>query len=198
MGGLRKLEARSWKLEDNKNRILPRRIFQLPASSFLLFIVATLLSCTKDKLSVEESRATVKLLAGKVQMFGRNDFELNIPELEVNIYEVTNASFADFVKKTGYMTTAEQSGEGMVFDLVKKEWVLTRGADWKHPQGPQSSDSEESMHPVVQVSYDDACAYCDWLEMRLPYESEWEYIYQLDQLKHVMNDLVVHVHEDEP
>jgi hypothetical protein len=181
MGGLKKTEVRSWKLEEDQSRNPHLRIFKLPSSVFGFFLIVTLLSCTKNKLSIEASRSTVKLPAGKVHMFGRNDFELNVPELEVNIYEVTNASFADFVKKTGYITTAEKTQEGMVFDLQQKEWVLTKFANWKNPRGPKSTIYGRDTDPVVQVSYQDACAYCEWLEMRLPYESEWEYMYQLDQ-----------------
>jgi formylglycine-generating enzyme required for sulfatase activity len=147
----------------------------------ILILICLLFSCKKDHLSIKESHRTVKLSAGKVEMFNRNNFELNVPELEVNVYEVTNASFADFVEKTGYITTAEKTGEGMVFDLQLKNWTLVKFANWKNPQGPKSTIAGKDDHPVVQVSYDDACAYCDWLEMRLPYESEWEYMYQLDQ-----------------
>lgn len=114
-------------------------------------------------------------------MFGRSNFLIEVPELEVNVYEVTNASFADFVKKKEYVTTAEKTGEGLVFDLQLKEWRRVKGADWQNPQGPNSNIIGKEDHPVVQISYDDACAYCEWLEMRLPYESEWEYMYQLDQ-----------------
>lgn len=153
----------------------------------LLFIVVisilvTTTACGDKKFpgSAKESRATVKLPSGKVEMYGKKNFQIEIPELEVNSYEVTNASFAEFVNKTGYITTAEKTGEGMVFDFRIKDWVLKQGADWKHPLGPKSSIQLKDMHPVVQVSYEDACAYCEWLDMRLPYESEWEYIHQLN------------------
>jgi formylglycine-generating enzyme required for sulfatase activity len=128
--------------------------------------------------------------------------------------EVTNEQFAQFVDATGYVTVAERKPRAEDFpgappgNLVPGSTVFTptpgpvdlhnhyrwwryqKGANWRHPLGPDSNIEGKGKEPVVHIAYDDAVAYCQWAGKRLPTEAEWEFAARggLEQKLYVWGD----------
>lgn len=112
---------------------------------------------------------------------------LEIPyDYWIGKYPVSNAQFGEFVRSTSFETRAEREGWCWVWNIRNGEWGKKEGANWKHPLGTNSSIAALEEHPVVQVCWYDALAFCEWLNQkhindlqqgyhfRLPSEAEWE------------------------
>lgn len=117
----------------------------------------------------------------------------------IDQYAVTNEQFARFIDATGYVTLAEIPPRPEEYPGAKPEmlqpasvvfhkpahrvdlrnhfnwWTYIPGANWRNPEGPQSSIENRAQHPVVHIAYQDAEAYANWVGKELPTEAEWEF-----------------------
>jgi len=117
----------------------------------------------------------------------------------IDKYAITNEQFARFVEATGHVTLAERPPNaedypGALPELLQPAsvvfskpnhrvdlrdhyswWTYIPGADWRHPEGPESTIAERVQHPVVHIAFEDAEAYAKWAGKSLPTEAEWEF-----------------------
>ncbi|MEO1327869.1 MAG: formylglycine-generating enzyme family protein [Pseudomonadota bacterium] len=104
-----------------------------------------------------------------------------VSPFRLQVHEVTNSQFAQFVAATGYTTEAErkrgsaQFAESDTPNVFLSWWKLDAGATWQTPGGAGSNLDGLALHPVVHVTLNDARAYAEWAGGRIPTEVEWEY-----------------------
>lgn len=160
-----------------------------------------LISAARPRAAAGSTEGMIKLEAGSFLM-GTDSPEafpfdgegpvrkVSLDAFYLDVNPVTNERFNEFAQATGYKSEAELIGWSFVFQghipaekrpaLVDRTvpgvpwWCQVWGADWRHPEGPDTTTAGRHDHPVVQVSWNDAIEYCRWAGKRLPTEAEWE------------------------
>jgi len=114
------------------------------------------------------------------------DCEKPIHEVMVNSfwigkYEVTVNLFNEFIKETGYKTDSDKDEGSYIWNNEKFDWEKRAWINWRCDAQGNIRSQNEYNQPVIHVSYNDALAFCNWLntktgqKYRLPTEAEWEY-----------------------
>jgi formylglycine-generating enzyme required for sulfatase activity len=102
--------------------------------------------------------------SNKGESFEKPEHIVYLDAFYMDIYEVTNAQYQEFVRATG-----RKEPVGLSYNIYNLSESPTQGfRPW------QDANFNGYKQPVVCVSYDDAQAYAKWAGKRLPTEAEWE------------------------
>ena len=128
----------------------------------IYIVVPKVITPIPNKISLFNGMEFMRVPAGKFLMGSTDDeyydekpqHTVELSEYLIGKHPVTNLEYQAFVRDAKYKEPE----------------------DWENDQFP----TKKSNHPVVNVSWDDAIAYCKWLSQktgkqhRLPTEAEWE------------------------
>ncbi|MDM8524429.1 SUMF1/EgtB/PvdO family nonheme iron enzyme [Desulfococcaceae bacterium HSG8] len=136
---------------------LPQRGFvKIPAGKFIMGTKeedAERLLAELSKMVNESNESDFKIITGLIKS-ECPQHEVELSEYAISRYPVTVAQFRTFVQDSGY-----------------------------EPEEDWEKDNEYDNHPVVNISWHDAIAYCKWLteklkdrgwKIQLPTEAQWE------------------------
>ena len=153
-------------------------------------------------VEVYDTNKMVFVKGGKFNFGSNTGLEREKPESEVVIQSflidknlVTVEDFRTFINASNYITEAETFGNAIVYNDSINTWQLVDGANWQYPLGPSKTVASNN-HPVTQVSWNDACSFCEFYDKTLPTEVQWEYAasergQKKNQLFYWGNDLLV-------
>jgi len=136
---------------------------------------------TRDAVMVDIPAAETQIGDERAPSAERPQFGMKVDAFRLDRSPVTVAQFAAFVDATAYLTDAERLGGAGVFSKGLEGWTFVEGAMWLRPRGPEKEKAPQD-HPVTQVSWNDAGAYCAAYGLRLPSEFEWERAARMGQM----------------
>jgi formylglycine-generating enzyme required for sulfatase activity len=143
--------AEAWALQESSPPTFEPQLVRIPAGKFLMGIPPADMEGLAALFGGEALGANREWLQAQTPQH-----EVDLTAFEIGRYPVTNAEYAACVKAA--------------------EGKLSPPRHWEKGESPP----ELASHPVVNVTWQDAMAYCDWLshqtgkKYRLPTEAEWE------------------------
>ena len=155
-----------------------------------------------ETIELHDTNKMVFVKGGSFNFGSNTGLDREKPEQEVLIQSflidknlVTVEDFRSFVNSSNYSTEAEIFGNAIVYDDSVNSWQLVDGANWEYPLGKVGKIAPDN-HPVTQVSWNDALAYCKSCDKTLPSEVQWEYAasergLKKNQLYYWGNDITV-------
>jgi formylglycine-generating enzyme required for sulfatase activity len=152
----------------------------------LVMFVSTLLinftlSAQKPEIEWSEIPAGTFMMGSPKNEIGHsskeNQHKVTLKAFKMSTYEITVGQFKTFIDATGYKTDADKNIGGVVggAKIKGKDLKYAEGINWKCDERGNIRPDSEFNYPVINISWNDAKAFAEWMGGLLPTEAQWEY-----------------------
>lgn len=159
-----------WKFLNRNTRIMSSFI-HIPGGSYKIGIERDILDTLNPSLVSGKIKSMYLQASSPAQ-------EVHVKDFMISEKLVTYDEFREFIESSSYVTESESEGWGWIWE---NGWRKREGVSWKNPFMTELDTKYRAGNfPVMQVSWNDAVKYTEWLTgvkkciFTLPYEVEWE------------------------
>jgi formylglycine-generating enzyme len=141
------------------------------SNTAIFYVVPAMKSLARSVVSATFAIAVAAPFSSLIANASANPAQIGwqpISNFSIARTETTVGQFRKFAIATKFVTRAEKSGGGEIYE---NGWVKKSGWNWQTPFGDSKRAADDE--PAAHIAFDEAQAFCKWASGALPTDAQW-------------------------